>query len=78
MSPFIKNKLSIIAELDLSFHFSAVATYFPKRKVDKKKSLLGSPKDSDESKPEAEVMTVWKEILYTALWYGPYGLVIMN
>ncbi|KAF3504729.1 hypothetical protein F2Q69_00039909 [Brassica cretica] len=31
-----------------------VATYFPKRKVDKKKSLLGSPKDSDESKPEAE------------------------
>ncbi|KAJ4877501.1 Transmembrane CLPTM1 family protein [Raphanus sativus] len=28
-----------------------VATYFPKREVDKKKSLLGSPKDSDESKP---------------------------
>jgi hypothetical protein len=32
----------------------AVATYFPKQKKNKKKSLLGSPKDSDESEPEVE------------------------
>ncbi|CAN8256856.1 unnamed protein product [Cochlearia groenlandica] len=31
-----------------------VATYFPKRKADKKKSLLGNPKDSDESNAEVE------------------------
>ncbi|CAH8270492.1 unnamed protein product [Arabidopsis lyrata] len=32
----------------------AVATYLLKRKADKKKSLLGNPKDSDESKVEVE------------------------
>ncbi|KAF2550397.1 hypothetical protein F2Q68_00036828 [Brassica cretica] len=38
-----------------------VATYFPKRKANKKKSLLGNAKDSDESQPEAEVcIPVWK------------------
>ncbi|KAG7554606.1 Cleft lip and palate transmembrane 1 [Arabidopsis suecica] len=31
-----------------------VATYLPKRKADKKKSLLGNPKDSDESNVEVE------------------------
>ncbi|CAD5331177.1 unnamed protein product [Arabidopsis thaliana] len=31
-----------------------VATYLPKRKADKKKSLLGNPKDSDESHVEVE------------------------
>jgi len=37
------------------FTISAVATYLPKRKADKKKSLLGNPKDSDESHVEVEV-----------------------
>lgn len=38
------------------FTLSAVATYLPKRKADKKKSLLGNPKDSAaESNAEIEV-----------------------
>ncbi|KAL0890555.1 hypothetical protein Bca101_014538 [Brassica carinata] len=33
-----------------------VATYFPKRKANKKKSLLGNAKESDESQPEVEIV----------------------
>lgn len=46
-----------------------MATYFPKQKKNKKKSLLGNPKDSDESEPKVEVWLsgsfLWGNIAYS-------------